>query len=219
LTNFGHGNGLGLERLPDNSIRLWTDYIPVDSKGYGTKIVRFNYDNPSEVTSYDLCPPGYKVPFVAIENESRTLLLRAVEKKTKAEKILIFSLDDVLEGITTAKFSFGVDPVQQAQSFQGLHTKDELVYILTGDSSIYTPKLLYGYDFSGKILFKKKVEAGLIFAADIGEYYEPEGLYVYKDPKTGIKRVYVGIVTGQPSNDKSNPQGRLSRLYYYEELK
>ena len=219
LTNLGHGNGLGFERLPDNSIRLWTDYVPVDSHGYGTQIARFNFDNPSEVSSYDLCPKGYKVPFVTIDNDNRTLLMRAVNKKTKEELIFVFSLDEVLKGGKKPKLSFAIDSAQRIQSFQGLHVKDNVIYILTGDSSIYTPKLLYGYDQSGKVLFRKRVKAGSDFAADNGGYYEPEGLYIYKNPETGEKRVYVGIVTGLPYNAQSNPRGRISQLYFYEDFK
>jgi hypothetical protein len=217
LPGMGHGSLLALETANDGSVRLWTDCKP-STTGFGQSICRFSFDKPNEMEYFHLTPKGYKDPAGTIDNENGFLIVRFKEKDSPKVLVNIYELEKIVSRNYKPITSFYLDKVQLGQSFQGMHSRDHTVYILTGDNTVDGEKWLVGYDYSGNVIFKKSVQAGKNTLPKDGSAstYEPEGVFVYKDPETGKKAVYVGIVTGTAFEPKTNPMGKTKRLYRYE---
>ncbi|OPJ59281.1 hypothetical protein [Clostridium oryzae] len=221
VTDCGHGSHIALEEDGDE-VYLWTDCYPGDNPHrYGDRLARINMKDMT-MQEYDVLPEKYHTILPTMDDENDLIACFALNYDNGSCRVFFYRRADIISGDRTVQFSFEFADAQKAehQDMQGLAVADNVVYVMTGDNNPNYDKWLYMYDFLGNVIGYTKITAGKSFYVQdgikkSGIHYEPEGMFFYKNPVTKSKSLIFSIVTGDAYNSKTNPKGRIKRLYSF----
>lgn len=201
----GHGTNIGVE-VQNNSVYIWSSYDRVNQEGQtvGFDLVRFEYKagatyTPSspELEKYSNLINGKSTVQIAtaIDNKNRRLAVRQRDSFHKEQWVDIYNLDDVTK--YDARKLHTIHIPENILYLQGLSLAGNYLYWRTGDTN---GKKFQDYvtifDIStGKILKSKHVSVDESDILNKITYREPEGIFMYTDPKTAIQTLLVGVVT------------------------
>ncbi|MFP7299097.1 hypothetical protein [Neobacillus niacini] len=220
LTYGGHGTSIGVE-VTDGIVYIWSSYDKVDKKGtmIGHDLVRFKYiggatytpSSPSLERYSDLINTDPKVQIApSIDNKNGKIAVR--QRVGKKQKVDVYNIEDVLNNRNRKLYSFDVPT--DLSYLQGLSLDGKFIYWRTGDTNGKKFKdLVTVFDITtGNIVLKEQITSGMDLAPYESNFREPEGVFMYTNPNTGEKSLYIGVVTGAPGK-------RINRLYVYHSPK
>lgn len=189
LKDVGHGTTLGFEEQ-DTNVYFWLDLANGTN---GTRLGRFLYeagqtltiDNIAVYSSFGGLTQGHPIVdgaylYMARDNGNSTW---TVEKRLLA---------DVKTGVDNLITSINIPST--LNWLQGYAVDEDKLYWLTGDAyevGNYA-QLLTEFSWTTK---QQTRQIDLSFAPVEDQRKEPEGLFVYTDPKTGAKSLFVGIAS------------------------
>ncbi|MCY9456782.1 hypothetical protein MOF54_19345 [Bacillus inaquosorum] len=208
----GHGTNIGLEWVAaENKMYIWSHYYTSDVSPTHS-IARFpyqpgasiRYNDPSIQRTTNL--GGEKYTVVSLDIEHNLLLFRRDNRAIVQD--LASAKKDELKIIGEMDIE-----VPSTAIFQGAYLDYPYVYWYTGDTNQETdPNMLRVYDIRGGTTIYEK---NIIFAKNTAISWEdgirePEGVYVYVDPKTKTRTVMTGYATGAVGR-------RIAKVYAYRE--
>ncbi len=180
-----HAQDLSLEQVSDTELYLYTTVGSYNKKG-ASGILRLKVILPDKKLGKramkQLKIVQDKVFDLGFDNSTPTIN----EEKNKfavrsGNKVVINSKEALLNGNfseNAIKFPINVSQLKDAENylwFQGIAMKDDLVYCLTGNNSIDSPKYIFVYNLKGEVIKRMTLNHN-DFAKSIGHKYEPEGL-------------------------------------------
>lgn len=203
--NIGH-QGLAVEYL-GNISKLWASCGVGLDENYGHYAVRFEYEAADyekfklfdeEFSARGSCTP-------TISSDGRYLIARGYKDGYSIIRVWeVKNLHSAGDYSKSYLYQFGVEPISKEQEYpiQGIASDGASIYLLLGYTSINHNKLLLTYSMAGYLLAKEYLDVGKEQALQTGngEYWEPEGITVYKN------KLYMTIVSG-------NRGGRVNRVY------
>jgi hypothetical protein len=180
-----HAQDLSLEQISDNELYLYTTLGEYNKEG-ASGLLRLKVLLPQKINGKrDMSKIKLikdKELLLGLNNSTPTI---SENKKFFAIRsgnhVLVFTKENLLKGNYSSFISkFPIDQSQLKNGsthlwFQGIAMKDNLIYCLTGNNSVDSPKLLYVYNLKGEVMKKLKIDKNA-FAKQIGHKYEPEGL-------------------------------------------
>ncbi|NWL44918.1 hypothetical protein DM819_03320 [Pseudomonas hunanensis] len=211
----GH-QGLGIEYLADNEIRLWSTY----QKDF-RQVVRFSYleGHPvKDVEVFRLFGYDFKTHVSAtpaISTDQKYLIAAGRKKDTGEQVVRVWKLADLVRGgvgdySKRWTYEWSVQDVIDSQHpLQGIASDGRRVWIVAGNSKIDVSKHLAVYTLDGQVIDKNfDVELGQVQARmdGVGKEFEPEGLALINDG--GKLYLCVGVVSG----DKGYRKVRIYRM-------
>lgn len=214
LIHGGHGTTIGLER-ENGKVYIWSNYNVVDSNGntVGNDLVRFPYTAGATLNSgsggikrYNKFNDYYTIPVIDRENGFIAFRIRLQDDNSLVE---LRKLSDVKNGVN--KVLGKVIIPNDLFYLQGFTIDGYDLYWYTGDTNNKTyPCEITQFSFKDGSL-KKRISCEFGYGPD-GKYEdgfrEPESIFLYKDPKTGKKSLFAGVVTGAVGK-------RLAKVYAY----
>lgn len=185
INTISHAQDLSLEQISENELYLYTTLGYYDKEGASgvlrLKVILPEKDNGkrdmsklliTKDTEYHLhldnCTPS-------LSEDKSFFALRT------GNRVLVVTKESLLDENIKIKANFPLDKSQLIDDnkmhlwFQGIAMKDNLIYCLTGNNSIDSPKYIYVYNLEGKVVKKHTIDKNN-FAKSIGYKYEPEGL-------------------------------------------
>jgi len=180
-----HAQDLSLEQVSDTELYLYTTVGEYNRKG-ASGLLRLKVILPEKVNGKrDMAQLKISLDSIfdlELNNSTPTIN----EAKTNfairsGNKVLIILKKSLLHGDYTdniIKFSLDSSQLKDGDTylwFQGIAMKDNLVYCLTGNNSVDSPKYIYVYKLNGEVVKKIALNHN-DFAKSIGDKYEPEGL-------------------------------------------
>lgn len=220
LNHGGHGTTIGLETV-GTDVYIWSNYDIADGSGanIGTKLVRYKYvpgaiynENSPELVQYD----KFTTSYVSIFTDQSTGLAAFRINAGSTNVVQLRRLADLKAGINNVLATINIPTNDPALNYvQGACIDGYDLYWYTGDTNSATyPAEITRFSFTtGNIVSRVTVDFG--YGPDGTTYEdgfrEPEGIHVYKDPKTGAKTLFAGVVTGRPGK-------RLAKVYGYHSL-
>ncbi|MEK4827819.1 teichoic acid biosynthesis protein [Niallia sp. FSL W8-0951] len=211
----GHGTSFGIER-ENGKVYIWTNYEVVDATGkvIDHEVVRVQYkggttiNSVEETTIYDRFNNHYTSVVTDVQNG---LIAFRINATGKNDVIELRSLSDVKKGIN--KILGSVTIPSDLMYMQGMTIDNYDLYWRTGDtnSANYPDELCLFSFIDGKI--KKRITCS--FGKNNQGVYEnnfrePEGIFLYKDKKTGKKTLFASVVTGGQGK-------RIIKIYAYHQ--
>ena len=180
-----HAQDLSLEQISDNELYLYTTVGPFDKKG-ASGLLRLKVTLPEKHDGKrDMSKMTITLDRKYDMNLTNSTPTLSEDKKyfaiRSANKILVFNKTDVLqENYKNPVAKFPLDASQLLDGtthlwFQGIAMKDNLIYCMTGNNSVDSPKYLYVYSMQGKVVKKYNIDKN-DFAKKVGHKYEPEGI-------------------------------------------
>jgi hypothetical protein len=180
-----HAQDLSLEQVAPNILYLYTTLGHYNKEG-ASGLLRLKVELPEEINGKrDMSKLNIKVDksyHLSLNNSTPTL---SEDKKTFAirsgNSILVTSKESILnDELNSNMIQFKLDKTQLKDGyshlwFQGIALKNNLVYCLTGNNSLDSPKYIYVYNLKGEVVEKHNIDKNK-FAKSIGHKYEPEGL-------------------------------------------
>ncbi|MCC2929072.1 teichoic acid biosynthesis protein [Bacillus sp. LBG-1-113] len=214
LKHGGHGTTIGLER-ENGKIYIWSNYDVVDSNGntVGNDLVRFPYTagatlngGSGGIKRYNKFNDYYTIPVIDRENGFIAFRVKLNDGNSLVE---LRKLTDVKSGVN--KVLGKVIIPSDLHYLQGFTIDGYDLYWYTGDTNNNTyPCEITQFSFKDGSL-KKRISCDFGYGPD-GKYEdgfrEPESIFLYKDPKTGKKSLFAGVVTGAVGK-------RLAKVYAY----
>ncbi|WP_332276460.1 teichoic acid biosynthesis protein [Bacillus subtilis] len=214
LIHGGHGTTIGLER-ENGKIYIWSNYDVVDSNGntVGNDLVRFPYTagatlngGSGGIKRYNKFNDYYTIPVIDRENGFIAFRVKLNDGNSLVE---LRKLTDVKSGVN--KVLGKVIIPSDLHYLQGFTIDGYDLYWYTGDTNNNTyPCEITQFSFKDGSL-KKRISCDFGYGPD-GKYEdgfrEPESIFLYKDPKTGKKSLFAGVVTGAVGK-------RLAKVYAY----
>ncbi|WP_155293987.1 hypothetical protein [Pseudomonas putida] len=209
----GH-QGLGLEYLPGNDLRLWST-ASQDSR----QAVRYSYREGvgvSNVERYvlfgnDFYKRASSTPTISFDQ--KYILAIGRSKLTGSSVVRVWKLADLkrhgaADYSGTPTYEWSIDfPKKQRFPVQGIASDGVKVWILAGNNNIEDPKYLWAYSMRGALIGRKldfSVGKAQAMEDGSGRVYEPEGLQVISE--NGRHLLCVGILSGDLGK-------RYSRIY------
>ncbi|QXJ47116.1 teichoic acid biosynthesis protein [Bacillus altitudinis] len=197
----GHGTSFGLER-ENGKIYIWSNYNIVDSNNVviGHELVRFPYKagatikrDSASIERYNKFNDKYTIPVIDQKNG-----LIAFRTKIKKDSVVeLRDLRQLKKGIN--KVLGKVTIPSDLYYLQGFTIDGYDLYWYTGDTnSVNHPSELALFSFKDGLI-KKRITCDFGRGYDghyEDDFREPEGIFLYKDPKTGKKSLFAGVVTG-----------------------
>lgn len=195
----GHGTSLGLYKK-NGKVYFFTNWDKVDSNGdyIGNDLVMFPYEsrvtfepNDSRFKKFDTFEETYMNPVV---DQANDIIAFRVKYSEKNQVIKIRKLSEFMNGVDNLLAEFTIPP--NLYYSQGFDICDDEFYWRTGDTNSKTsPDEIIVFNWrTGKIIQRQICDFGYP-AKD--NFREPEGLCVYKDPKTGLKSIICSLTTGE----------------------
>ncbi|PLV35347.1 teichoic acid biosynthesis protein [Bacillus subtilis] len=214
LIHGGHGTTIGLER-ENGKIYIWSNYDVVDSNGntVGNDLVRFPYTagatlngGSGGIKRYNKFNDYYTVPVIDRENGFIAFRVKLNDGNSLVE---LRKLTDVKSGVN--KVLGKVIIPSDLHYLQGFTIDGYDLYWYTGDTNNNSyPCEITQFSFKDGSL-KKRISCDFGYGPD-GKYEdgfrEPESIFLYKNPKTGKKSLFAGVVTGAVGK-------RLAKVYAY----
>ncbi|MCC2528819.1 teichoic acid biosynthesis protein, partial [Bacillus halotolerans] len=214
LIHGGHGTTIGLER-ENGKMYIWSNYDVVDSNGntVGNDLVRFPYTagatlngGSGGIKRYNKFNDYYTIPVIDRENGFIAFRVKLNDGNSLVE---LRKLTDVKSGVN--KVLGKVTIPSDLHYLQGFTIDGYDLYWYTGDTNNNTyPCEITQFSFKDGSL-KKRISCDFGYGPD-GKYEddfrEPESIFLYKDPMTGKKSLFAGVVTGAVGK-------RLAKVYAY----
>ncbi|MBN2694656.1 hypothetical protein JXR93_08340 [bacterium] len=210
----GHGQDLSIEKS-NGKIYLWTG--TASNRGVSRLDISNNSLQTKDIFSSDWTSA---TPSTSLNN--RYIAVRAAKVGDGSQDyISLFNLNDLISSLSTSntpavvsRFKLNSAQTVGAQNFQGVAVDDELniIYAMTGNADVNSPKLLYAYSFNGDVLSHITISIDKTLAEQYNptdKHYEPEGLSLVKTD-SGKKILYFSLIMG-------NPAERIKRLYAFSE--
>ena len=208
----GHGTTFGIQKL-NGSVYIWSNRHKVDGNGntIGYDLIRFKYVPNTALTSfttYNKFTSEYVTP--AIDQHNKYIALRAT-KSDGSMYVVLRTLSDVQNGVDNVLGR--VDIPADLSYLQGFTIDGYDLYWYTGDTnSVEYPNEITLFDMrTGQIKKRMTVDFGI---GPNGKYEddfrEPESVFLYRDPKTGNKSLFAGVVTGGQGK-------RIHKIYAYHQ--
>ncbi|WP_226036358.1 phage baseplate protein [Aquibacillus saliphilus] len=215
LKNGGHGTTFGIENS-DTDVYIWSSYDKLDESGnvVGHDLVRFKYVGGNTLTASSIALTRYDTftsehVFPVTEQKNNRIAFRV---GTGTSTIEIRNLDDIKNGINQVLHSISIP--QDLEYFQGMSLDGDDLYWYSGDAnSVNHDREITLFDLKTKAIKKRmRVSFGKGASGEYEkEFSEPEGIYLYTDPKTAAKSLFAGIVTGEKAK-------RINKLYAYHSM-
>lgn len=202
----GHGTTIGIE-VEEDSIYIWSNMIQVDEGGNQVSqfLTRYPYqagteidiNNPT-VQRFNEFPDKdlYMTPFTDFKNG--LIAFRHTDKTGSITKsrIEIRLIDDVKNGTDNVLHEFVFNDEMNQLIMQGFALDGSDLYLTFGqraeDFHLFRINVK-----TGEVIEQLKRPVGLNEKGEYDEGFgEPEGLYLYTDPRTGQKTLLTVIVTG-----------------------
>ena len=180
-----HAQDLSYEQVSENELIMYTsigNFDIDDASGIvSLKVVLPEKINGFRDMSKTIITKGKK-HFIGYRNCTPTL---SEDKKSialrSADLIFFGDKEDILSNNKESISQFNIDKDQlmdknsKSMWFQGITMKDDIIYCLTGNSSIGSEKKIFAYDLQGNVLKKFQIEEDT-FAQRLGSKLEPEGM-------------------------------------------
>ncbi|WP_144502926.1 phage baseplate protein [Bacillus pumilus] len=201
IVDGGHGTTIGLER-ENGKVYIWSNYNMVNSGSVvGNELVRFPYEAGVTLTRdnglierYNKFNDLYTIPVIDQQNGLIAFRIRLRDDTSVVE---LRKLDDIKNGIN--KVLGKVTIPSDLTYLQGFTIDGYDLYWYTGDTnSVNHPSELALFSFKDGLI-KKRITCDFGHGYDgryEDDFREPEGIFLYKDKKTGKKSLFVGVVTG-----------------------
>jgi len=204
INHGGHGTTIGLETV-GTDVYIWSNQDIADGTGaqIGNKLVRYKYvpgaiynqDSP-ELVEYNRFSTAYVSVFT--DQQAGLIGFRIADGGTQT--VQLRRISDVKAGINTVLGTVNIPPTDAALNyFQGAAIDGDNLYWCTGDTNAATyPHEITRFSFTtGQILDRLAVDFGRNSDGVYEDSFrEPESVYLYKDPVTGAKSLFAGVVTG-----------------------
>lgn len=214
IVNGGHGTTIGLER-EGSKLYIWSNYDVVDSSGkvVSHDLVRFPYSAGAtltgangSITRYNKFNDKYTIPVI---DQKNGLIAFRIKGDNDSSTLELRNLSDVKKGVDK-KLGTIIVPTDLTY-LQGFTIDGYDAYWYTGDTNSQSyPSELVQFSFKDGAL-KKRITCDFGRDADgsyEGDFREPESIYLYKDPITGKKSLFAGVVTGTVGK-------RIAKVYAY----
>lgn len=213
--NGGHGTVFGLER-ENGKLYIWTSYLVVDATGKTTdhKLARAEYtggktiNSVAEVTTYD----KFNTEYTSVCTDPKNGLIAFRKSGTSANDVIeLRKLSDIKAGVNKVLASITIP--SDLMYLQGMALDGYTLYWRTGDSNSATyPDEITMFDFNTGTIKKRitcsfgKNEKGVYE----DNFREPEGIFLYTDPKTSKKTLFATVITGAAGK-------RINKIYAYHQ--
>jgi hypothetical protein len=213
----GHGVTFGIERI-NNTVYIWTNYNITDVNGItiGYKLVRIPYQPGLTVTQDDVSIETYNTfnnnayTVVVNDNKNKLIAFRYTNSQSK-QFIELRNIEDVKAGINNVLGTITIPA--DLEYLQGMTLDDKDFYWRTGDTNnaTYQDEIVL-FSFTDGLV-KKRI--GCSFGKNTNGVYEdgfrePEGIYLYTNPKSGKKSLIASVVTGETGR-------RIIKTYAYHQ--
>ncbi|MCM3140391.1 teichoic acid biosynthesis protein [Bacillus safensis] len=201
ITDGGHGTTIGIER-ENGRVYIWSNYNIVNSGSVvGNELVRFPYVAGTTMTRdngmierYNKFNDLYTIPVIDQQNG---LIAFRMSIDGTSSVVELRNLADVKNGVN--KMLGKVTVPNDLHYLQGFTIDGYDLYWYTGDTnSVNYPAELALFSFRDGLL-KKRITCDFGRGYDgryEDDFREPESVFLYKDPKTGKKSLFAGVVTG-----------------------
>jgi hypothetical protein len=205
LNHGGHGTTIGLETI-GTDVYIWSNYDIADATGKqtGNKLVRYKYvpgaiynQNSPELVEYN----RFTTEYVSAFTDQQAGLIAFRIKAGDVQTVQLRRISDVKAGIDSVLGTVLIPPGDAALDyFQGATIDGDDLYWNTGDNNGATyPHEITRFSFTtGEIISRITVDFGRNSDGVYEDgFREPESIYLYKDPVTGAKSLFAGVVTGE----------------------
>lgn len=201
LVNGGHGTSFGIE-VAGSSVYIWSNYQ--NAAGTTHDLVRFKYtpgstlnENSASLTRYNKFTSGYAIPTVDQKNDLIALRTRSSEMD-KGNVVTLRKLSDIKNGVN--KVLATVNIPDEIGYLQGFTIDGYDLYWYSGDVNEENhPSEITLFDMNDSTI-KRRIRADFgqgIEGVYERDFKEPEGIYLYTEPKTKAKTLFVGMVTDE----------------------
>ncbi|QFG05247.1 tail fiber protein [Bacillus phage 019DV004] len=218
LVHGGHGTAFGIENRGDQ-VYIWSQFERINDAGeaVGNDLVCFPYtpnanwnEDANTITRYNnVAKDSTLVPVIDQKNNRMAIRQKVGSPDPTPNKITIHDLNKVKSNVNEPLYTFEIP--KEYYYFQGFSLDGNYLYWYMGDTNEANhPIQIVVFDIrDGSIVQIKKIGVNTTFSSMYeGDFREPEGVYMYTDPRTGSKSLMVGITSGITG-------ARISKIYAY----
>lgn len=208
----GHGTTVGME-WENGQLYFWSHWSEVDSnKKEHRHLVRFPYKPNTTLSGgvqvYSKFTDLYVTPTIDYVNN---FILFRVTLNDGSQKLELRKLSDVKNGINKVLHSMTI-PHDDVNTMQGVASDGYDIYWYNGSSADHNNSWIIRYDIrTGKEISRLQCTFGKgVDGKYKDNFREPEGVFMYVDPKTKKKSLFAGVVVGEITK-------RVSKIYGFHQ--
>ncbi len=208
----GHGTTVGME-WENGQLYFWSHWSEIDSSKKEVRhLVRFPYVANTTLNSgvnfYNKFTDLYVTPTIDYVNN---FILFRVTLGDGTQKLELRRLSDVKNGINNVLHSMTI-PQRDVNTMQGVASDGYDIYWYNGSSAEPNNSWIIKYDIrTGKEISRLNCTFGKGIDGKYKDgFREPEGIFIYIDPKTKKKSLFAGVVVGEITK-------RISKIYGFHQ--